>query len=217
MCLAIFKPAKSNITEDILSQGWLGNSDGAGFAYVHKGKVVISKGYMKLQEFLEAYRTASKLHAKSPFIIHFRIKSMGAKNEDNTHPFPIEGGALIHNGTLTGTKAEWDKGPSDTALFAQRYFSHLSYAEVHANKEEFEEAVVYNKIAMLYNSGQYIILNEKNGVWHNDVWYSNHSFKAWNSRSARTITADEASGMLGGETMEAEAAWRAEYRRNGYE
>lgn len=183
MCLAIFKPAKVMVPEAHLNAGWQSNSDGAGFAFIKDGKVVAAKGYMNLKDFIAAYTTAAARNKKSPFLIHFRIRSMGEKGEVNTHPFPIKGGMLIHNGTIDGTDAEWQKGPSDTSCFAEKFYEALAYDTVSKHKKEFEEAVSFNKIAMLYDNGQHIILNESRGHWTNDVWYSNHGYTASSSSS----------------------------------
>lgn len=177
MCLAILKPAKVKVPEESLRMGWQGNSDGAGFAYIDNGKVVAVKGLMTWKEFLAAYQAAAKKFKSSPFLIHFRIKSMGDKSAENTHPFPINGGMLIHNGTIDGTGATWNSGPSDTKCFAETFGDRLTYDFAKEHKEKLEEALGHNKVAMLYGDGQYVILGEKNGTWNDDVWYSNYSYR----------------------------------------
>lgn len=177
MCLAIFKPAKVSVPADYLREGWIHNPDGAGFAYTHKGKVHTVKGLMTWKAFIEAYDVATKKFKNSPFVIHFRIRSMGDKSAENTHPFPIRDGVLIHNGSVDGTKAVWDKGPSDTAYFAETFSEKLTYDFVKEHKKEWDDAVGYNKMVMLYDDGRHLILNEQHGSWVNDVWYSNMSYK----------------------------------------
>jgi glutamine amidotransferase len=189
MCLAIFKPAKCVISEESLRNGWQGNSDGAGFAFVRNNKVQLSKGFMTVKEFLEGYNAAIKANRKSPFVVHFRIRSQGDKSVGNTHPFPIKGGVLIHNGNLEGTGSEYGKGKSDTALFAEKFADRLDYATVNAHKKEFSDAVGYNKIVLLYDDMKHVILNESYGHWDNDVWYSNRSYQSgsrsnWQSHRA---------------------------------
>lgn len=207
MCLAIFKPGKLIIPEDALRRGWQGNSDGAGFAYVRGGKVVIEKGFMTVKAFLEAYNTAFKANKKSPMLIHFRIRSQGDKSEANTHPFPIKGGALIHNGTLDGTGSKYMEGKSDTALFAEQLGERLDFDTVSAHKKDLGDALGWNKVVLLYDNGNHVIINESMGHWENDVWFSNHSYSAgsrsnWQRRyDAEDDEADlresMRSGMLG--------------------
>lgn len=176
MCLAIFKPADSVIPEANLVLGWESNPDGAGFAYVKDGSVVVEKGFMKLKDFMSNYRECSKANRSSPFIIHFRIRSLGSKEKDNTHPFIIDGGALIHNGTISGTGADYNRGYSDTKIFSDTFKSNLTYEFVSNNINSLEEALGYNKIVILYDNGKHKIINEKSGHWKDDVWYSNTSY-----------------------------------------
>ena len=177
MCIAIFLPPKLIIPDDHLHQSWIANSDGAGFAYAANGKVMVQKGFMLYKEFLAAFSASRDKHKLSPFIIHFRIRSQGDRSEDNTHPFNIPGGALIHNGTIDGTGSEYLKGPSDTKLFSEKFGASLTFPIVSGNKKEFEEALDYNKVVMLYDDGKHVILNEGKGYWVDDVWYSNRSFQ----------------------------------------
>lgn len=177
MCLAILKPAKVSIPEECLRNGWIANPDGGGYAFVHKGKVVVRKGYTKLQDFLKDFNEDIKKYKSSPFVIHFRIRSMGDKTPENTHPFPITGGVMIHNGTLNGTGAIYQQGPSDTSLFAEKFKDHLNMRFVLDHKAELAEAIGrYNKFVFLYDNGQAAIVNEDSGVWRDDVWYSNYTF-----------------------------------------
>lgn len=179
MCLAILKPAKVVISEETLRNGWIGNSDGAGYAFAHGGKLVTRKGFEKLTDFLEAINKDFKKYKNSPFAIHFRIRSMGEKSPENTHPFSIAGdvGALIHNGTLDGSGANWNQGPSDTSIFSKEFGDLLTYEFVKTNKEAINTAIGNsNKMALLYADGSYHILNETHGHWKDDAWYSNRSY-----------------------------------------
>lgn len=186
MCVAIYSPAKLHLTEDVIRSCWQANPDGAGFAFVADSKVVISKGFMKCKEFLEGYNTATKENPHSPFLIHFRIRTMGDKDELNTHPFPIKNGALIHNGSFDGTGAVF-KGQSDTAKFAERYYSHpaWNYEDISENKADLEKDIEYNKVAMLWDDSKYLILNESKGTWVGNIWFSNNSYTS--SRSSLIV------------------------------
>lgn len=188
MCLAIFKPADKDIALSHLKAGWQGNSHGAGFAYVRKNKVESEKGFMKLQDFLTAYEAAAKKNKKSPFLIHFRITSMGHGGADNTHPHLFQHGALIHNGTIYGTGAQHGVGPSDTAKFAEMYGPKLTYLTVQKHKAELDAALKHNRFALLYNDGRHQIINEDEGVWIDGVWYSNRYFLHQASRFERDDT-----------------------------
>lgn len=178
MCLAIFKPAGVELPEPSIRSGWIGNPDGGGYAFVKEGSIVVRKNFGKLAEFYAAYKKDAEENAGSPFIVHFRIRSMGDRSLDNTHPFEFEHGVLIHNGTLTGTGARSLEGPSDTKLFADKFGKYLTYDNVEKYKKDFEEALDYNKIVLLYPDGRHHILNEDKGETDNKVWYSNSSYRA---------------------------------------
>lgn len=179
MCLAIVQPKGKRTPIEHLHKGWIANPDGGGYAFIHENKVAIRKGFGKLKEMLASYNADLHAHPDSPFLIHFRITSMGESTAEYTHPFPIEGGALIHNGTMTGTGAVWDKGPSDTKIFVDRFGKNLSFDIIQANRPEWDEALRGNKIATLYDDGRYQIVNEQDGHWDNEVWYSNTSYKSF--------------------------------------
>lgn len=179
MCLAIVKPAGRVLSKDILTQGWISNPDGGGFAWHENGKICHVKGLMLLKTFIKEYEEAQAAHKNSNFLVHFRIRSMGDRTSNNTHPHILKSGAaLIHNGTIDGTEAQYDKGKSDTVFFAEKYGDKLTYDNVIKYKTGLEGAIgSWNKLAFLYPDGKYLILNEKQGIWDNDIWYSNHSFK----------------------------------------
>ncbi len=177
MCLAIFKPAGVELPEPSIRSGWIGNPDGGGYAFVKEGSIVVRKNFGKLAEFYAAYKKDAEENAGSPFVVHFHIRSMGDRSLDNTHPFEFEHGVLIHNGTLTGTGARSLEGPSDTKLFADKFGKYLTYDNVEKYKKDFEEALDYNKIVLLYPDGRHHILNEDKGETDNKVWYSNSSYR----------------------------------------
>lgn len=174
MCIAIVLPAGRKLDPRMVGACWANNSDGAGFAYADGGKVVVNKGHMTLAAFWREFAKVRKTFEDRNFLVHFRIVSRGAENEDNTHPFPFEHGAMIHNGTITGTEAKHNSGPSDTKLFLDKFGSKLTFDVVTANKQELGDALGYNKLAFLYGDGRYAIINEKSGSWRDDVWYSNN-------------------------------------------
>lgn len=189
MCLAILRPSGIQVPKANLVTGWQHNPDGAGYAFVKDGKVVIRKGFMKLKPFLESYEVDAAINPESNFLIHFRITSQGSNTEDNTHPFPIEGGALIHNGTLTGTGSTYGTGESDTRKFANMFSKNLTFDFVEQNKSKLNLATRGSKLVMLYDDDRYQIVNESDGNWNEGVWYSNYSWKQY--RSLGTYSYDD--------------------------
>lgn len=183
MCIAIVKLPTGKITDDQLRSSWISNPDGAGFAYLKDGKIEVSKGYLKLEPFLTELKKAIEENQEATFLIHCRIRSMGEKGATNTHPFTYKHGAMIHNGTLSGTNAKSNEGPSDTALFLQQFGDKLTYDVVLKQRAELEEAIgSWNKLAFLFNDGKHLILNQDKGEWNDGVWYSNTTYKRSISR-----------------------------------
>lgn len=178
MCLAILRPAGVDIPAENLKQGWISNPDGGGYGFVSGNKCVTRKGFGKWKDMQEALTADLKQHTNSPFLIHFRICTLGTKDITNTHPFEIEGGLLIHNGTLTGTGASYGSGKSDTALFAESFSKDLSFDFVHKNKKELGDSVSGSKFALLYDDKRFSIINEDDGHWEAGVWYSNRGYEA---------------------------------------
>lgn len=179
MCLAVLKPAKLVLPMDHFRNGWKANPDGGGYGFIDKdGNPVMRKGFMKLKAMEEAYEKDAEENNDSPFVVHFRIRTMGDKDEANTHPFPIENGMLIHNGSITGTAATYGNGKSDTALFAEAFAKDLTYDFVYKHKTELNTSLDWNKIVLLYKDKRYLIINEASGHWDRDIWYSNKTYTA---------------------------------------
>jgi hypothetical protein len=172
MCVAIVQRPGVRIPEKILEAAFRANSDGAGLAYCENGKVVTSKGHMKVDDFIQAYNTAREGRDTTPFLLHCRIATTGKVMPDNCHPFKVKGGVMIHNGSFWtgGRQAEL----SDTRDFALELSAFLHKANVTVNRAALSGAIGgYNKVAFLYNDGTTVILNEDKGEWKDNVWYSN--------------------------------------------
>lgn len=178
MCIAIVQKAGHQLKGEWLVNSFLGNDDGAGFAYIKDGKVQIEKGFMEMRPFITAYDRLYNEHGKdNPMLIHCRIATAGRVGKDNCHPFRIKGGALIHNGHLWSTEGGRDGDKSDTREFAERCHNILGYEDViRAIKyEDFEKAIGYDRMAMLYDDGRYALA----GSWHEEdgALFSNAGYK----------------------------------------
>ena len=182
MCIAIVQtPGSKRIDADVLRTCYRNNPHGAGLAYIKDGKVVTAKGYFSADRFVEKYNAAYSRYGGSPMLIHCRIATSGATDQNNCHPFQVADGklALIHNGILAPTVAKPTAKRSDTAVFAQ----FLRDAELRqipdpAALQSIETIIgTSNKIAFLDSNGAYAIANEKQGHWINGVWYSNDTYR----------------------------------------
>lgn len=186
MCLAIYKPANKIIKLSELENGFNSNRDGAGFAYISRGKIVIKKGYFKWDEFVKAYLP----HEKKQMVIHFRLATHGAEDAFNCHPWPCADGkfAIIHNGILSYPSSPTK---SDTGHFVDEVLDPiLSQTPDMFNNPGLswliEESISNsNKIVILREDGGYNILNEKQGLWHEGSWFSNTCFRGYGHSWAR--------------------------------
>lgn len=194
MCVAIYSPKGKQVPNDMLFAGFSINRDGAGFAYVDKKekKVVIRKGFMTYNPFQKAYAEACAANPDTPFIVHMRIRTAGDTNQNNTHPFAIKGGAMIHNGGFfsPGGKYAGPQGDrkSDTRVFAENLHNILTYEDVVAAEKEILAAVgTHNKMVFLYDDARAHIMNEKHGIWIDDIWYSNGSCRVYNTTPRQPV------------------------------
>lgn len=181
MCIAIVTTAGTAVDDATVRNCYAANPHGSGFAYIDKDshEVQIRKGYFSVDAFLTAYKgVLDKGHADvGAMLLHFRVATMGGRTMDNCHPFRIKHGALIHNGVLFYGVDPTNKDRSDTRIWAEELTPDFTYERVRDNKDVLEQIINYNKIAMLFNGGNYAILNEDAGHWVDDVWYSNSTFR----------------------------------------
>lgn len=190
MCVVILKPAGTELpTEDTINKCWKANPDGAGMMFLESGKVRIKKGYMELQEFLNAYNEMG--FTKDDYLVlHFRISTGGGVTAANTHPFPLSDDpvdlagldiicdqAMVHNGILGQAEGEL----SDTAVFVR---DSLADPAVSGN---LGSKGIQNLIADATRGSRVFIMSTspelalRTGKWHKDkdsgLWFSNTTWK----------------------------------------
>lgn len=174
MCIAIVKTIDGAITDDALRNSEDANPHGAGYAFVKEGKVVVKKGFFKIDDFIKAFREDEKAHGTdTPFILHFRWATCGLKDVANCHPFPTKHGAMMHNGHFYTSSTD----KSDSAEIADELGEYLSKENVMMKLEELESVFNHNKVALLYHDKSFAIINEDLGKWDNGVWYSTDVYK----------------------------------------
>ena len=127
MCIIVFKPAGIPIPDkNILYTCYEDNPDGIGCMYrADNGRIVISKGFMTIEEFIEDIQKVPNT-LKKDIAIHFRLATHGNISPGNCHPFPITDKilhlrqtkhicrtAIMHNGIVPDLTHP-DKTLSDT-------------------------------------------------------------------------------------------------------
>jgi predicted glutamine amidotransferase len=213
VCIAIFQPAGLPIlSRQSLANCFRENDDGAGFMCVdHRRtgykRLRVHKGFFSFNAFWQCYSHWHRLVGKkSPMVLHFRWATRGAATKRNCHPFmTCPGTAMVHNGVLdmpgrdsngveyTGYKGwlrQIEGDESDTSYWAAGYFARYSVRQI-TNARVFEEKHVgsNNKLIFLNYRGDWCILNDKQGHWKDDVWYSGYSYtysapKSYSTRHA---------------------------------
>lgn len=178
MCIAIYKPADSIISKETLQRCFTANPDGAGFMYSTGSKVKIRKGFFTFDEFYQAY----KPHENKTCAIHFRIKTHGAVEVSNCHPFYVTSEiGFIHNGVISKHGGNTNK--SDTRDFNEKLLRPMvkSFGTTIIHSPQIqplvESYIGYSKLVFLDKDGNATIYNESMGNYDNNVWYSNTSWQ----------------------------------------
>lgn len=202
MCIAIAKPRGiDRPSNEILTECFKNNKDGAGFSFAINGKVHIMKGYMKLEDLITAVESLEKFikMKDTSMLFHFRIGTQGGNVEGNTHPFPlsdveeelkstlhITDMAMIHNGIISKTSgSEYRKkfpNLSDTQIFCSEFLKEMK--DVYGYDKMFDSKLVNAIISEFLGSGKFAFLDKDGaintyGEWieDNGIFYSNKTYK----------------------------------------
>lgn len=193
MCIIIAKRKNGRIpTEYELKNAFEYNNDGAGFMYVDNNKVIIDKGYMKLEDFIARYKELLVKYnnfTNKSLVIHCRIGTSGRNTKGNTHPYPITNNSkelrktnlitdigIAHNGIIRDY--ELTGKFNDTQEFIMKYlypiYSH--YKDFYKNK------YITNGIEEITNS-KFAILDTKDNIYKigdfiedKGLYFSNDSY-----------------------------------------
>jgi hypothetical protein len=178
VCVIALKPKDVTISDDIIRNCWIRNSDGGGYVLSDNKKIIAKKGLMTLKEFHESYRKDEATLKSPTALLHFRIRSAGDRSPENTHPFPTgDGGWMAHNGTFSAWSKTAEK-KSDTALFMEEFGKDFTFPVISKMKLDLGDAIgFWNKLAFLWKNHRYIIVNERHGEWSDGLWFSNNSYQ----------------------------------------
>jgi len=186
MCVIAIKPIESKLTRKEIYNCWSNNLDGAGFMYTDPGtgKIHIHKELYSFARFYRKYRKAELKHgAETPFVLHFRRKTIGDVNIGNTHPFRISAKvAFCHNGSINfpmSDKVPKNEDISDTRWFCRLILMGLS-PEFYRNRSTMillQDFSPKSKMVFLDHKGRVTISNEEAGIWDDHRWFSNNSFQ----------------------------------------
>jgi hypothetical protein len=176
MCILIHHPANTTFSYEQLLDFYSKNPDGFGAIVKRGDSVEVIKSIGNMQEIEDLYNDQV---AGNEAIIHFRMKTHGAIDIANCHPYEVVPGIwMAHNGILsTGNKE--DPKMSDTWHYIQNFLKPMlqenpnlifnpGFQDLIANHIGYS-----NKFAFMNQDGDSVIINKSSGVVHDDVWYSN--------------------------------------------
>lgn len=205
MCIIAIKKRDVAFPSDAtIKTMWRNNPDGAGIMYTDgHGKVIIDKGYMKLEDFMNRINNLKKeidTTAES-VVLHFRIGTAGGNVPANTHPFPITTNVgelkalhlkapigVVHNGVITIKRPIEDI--SDTmeyirSTLAYTWKSNHNFYRVETLMKKIEKEIT-SKMAFLLPDGS--IYKIGNFVDADDgMIYSNYTYQDYMSRYGNYI------------------------------
>lgn len=183
MCILIHHPAGTHFSQDQLLDFFSKNSDGFG-AIVKRGDTVeVLKSIGTFEEINALYiEQVSGYEA----IIHFRMKTHGAIDIANCHPYEVVPGVwMAHNGVLS-TGNHKDPKMSDTWHYIQDFLKPVLEQDVTLiHNPGFQRMIAShigasNKFGFMNQDGEVVLINEASGVWHQEIWYSNtYAWTPW--------------------------------------
>ena len=187
MCIIVHKPSGVSMpSQDILSNCFESNADGAGIAYKLGNSLIYRKGFMTFPDLSQELQALSDdIDLKdTEMTLHFRIGTSGGVNAAKCHPFPVvksfadmekaEGQAdnlFFHNGIV----GKGSKEHSDTEFFTRDILrpivekgeSPKSLLDAYSNNGN--KFVLMSKNAPSIISGKFI---KQDGVLYSNDSYS---------------------------------------------
>ncbi len=173
--------ANNPVPLSYLKRAWARNPHGAGFSMMFGNDFETFKGFTTFEDFWKAYSYGSNRWREA--VIHFRYSTAGEISEANCHPFLFGRNkyAMAHNGTIE--KLCFTGKRSDSNILAKDYLSKWIKKYSFTSKrfksriEKFIGKDKYNKLILMSDKGEFLIINEEFGVWKNGNWYSNRDFQ----------------------------------------
>jgi hypothetical protein len=172
-------------TEEMIDKAWDYNKDGAGFAWRQGNEVHFEKGIMEVGRVKELCA-----ELPMPYVVHFRVASVGGVKQTLTHPFIVskdaplplvgktKGGVLFHNGHW----GDWNAKALEAAIHSNTRIPTGDWSDT--------RAIAW--MISIYGAGFMEFLPTQRGVYFtakdmdvftgpgwirvNDVWCSNDIF-----------------------------------------
>lgn len=203
MCVIAVSPKDIDIPSDeLMSDMFDHNDDGAGIAYVLNNKVYIEKGFMEYRDFQRALAGIEKRLRKagtSPkdilMAFHFRIGTHGPNSAPLTHPFPVATKsklfealdlrtdvAMMHNGVINTVTPK--NGASDTVQYVRdimyplylsdpKFFHNKHFQTLMENTNDSSRFVILDKDSDYELIGTWKTSNKAPGVFFSNLNHEN--------------------------------------------
>ena len=156
MCIICISPKQVRQPSDtVIETMFRRNPHGAGYMYARDGKVIIHKGFMNLDDYLDSIHH-EHFTAKDSVVYHCRISTQAGVTREMTHPFPLSnrpehmryldldcGIGVAHNGIIQLTSDTAEKEYSDTATFITDYLSEIITSPQDLRKREVLNTIYY--------------------------------------------------------------------------
>ena len=171
------------------------NPHGAGYMFARDGWVTIRKGFMDLDDYLQAIR-AEHFTTSDSVVYHFRISTQAGVNPEMTHPFPLSNQparlrkldlrcrvGVAHNGVIPLTSDPSNERYSDTAIFITGYLSHIIRRRADLRDQRVLDSIfqiAQSRFAIM-DGGGYIATVGK-FIDERGLLFSNASYLPWRMR-----------------------------------
>ena len=176
ICVSKKGVRQPNISE--IKNMWESNPHGAGYMFTRNGHVEIKKGFMELDDFIDAIES-EEFTDDDVVIYHFRISTQAGVTPEMTHPFPLSDDlkdmnllececsvGIAHNGIIRLTSNN-NKDYSDTALFITEYLPALIRDTEDITDRRVKKIIkelAGSKLAMLNDNGDVSIIGDFYGI-----------------------------------------------------
>ena len=189
MCIILTCERGVRPSDELISDCFALNPDGAGLMWTDGGSVQISKGFMVCADLIAAI---DSVPCDSPLVVHMRIATSGGIDTGTCHPFPICDSlaamhaanvecraAVAHNGVIRGMATDDKRGISDTIAFTAGKLNGLWRADNVVSRRmrrRIMDAAPSNRFAIMTDDGTvYRIGHGWNTVTYgiqasNDTW-----------------------------------------------
>lgn len=245
MCIIVAKPAGVPMPSDVtIANCFYANSDGAGFMVATGKTVSIRKGYMTLDNFMDAVDEFGDLTDRS-VVMHFRIATHGGVKPSCCHPFPVSSNvddlralsfetrvAVAHNGIIDCMRSYTDKDTSDTMAYIMNVIAPIRrLSEDFMNNDnamDVFDATVGSKLCFIDNSGDIVTIGdfiEDGGVLYSNTSYLRNTYGTYRSYEAIWDEMDDDDSYYDNLPYDAceycinsvECAWSMPYCKSEYE